>query len=77
MSNHKTRAKAACIAACSRATCRLGGACRSQQFDSLLGHLPEWWTYLPDGGEARRCALADALGRQMVATAGAWAAARQ
>ncbi len=74
MSNHKSRAQAACIAVCTNATCSREDECRWQEFDSLLGHLPRWWKYLPDGGEARRGALADALGRQMFAAAGGWSA---
>jgi len=58
MNDHKARAKAICMSACSSVACRCAEACAGQQFDPLLGAMPAWWDYLPDGGEARRSALA-------------------
>lgn len=66
MHDHKTRAKARCMAICNAPTCQCVGACAGQQFDPLLGPMPAWWDHLPDGGGARREALADLMGRQMM-----------
>ncbi len=66
MNDHKARAKAICMSTCTSDACRRAAACAGRQFDSLLGAMPAWWDYLPDGGEARRSALADLLGRDMV-----------
>lgn len=69
MSDHKIRAIAACKARCPNVVCRGGRGCNRPQFDLLLGNLPAWWDFLPDGGEARRSAFADLLGRAMVEAA--------
>ncbi len=68
MMDHKTRARAACISSCGAATCVAARTCSEPRFDPLLGQMPAWWDHLPDGGEARRCALADMLGRDLVRT---------
>jgi hypothetical protein len=54
------------MSSCRAATCAAARACSQPRFDPLLGLMPGWWDHLPDGGEARRCALADLLGRDMV-----------
>jgi hypothetical protein len=74
MNDHKSRAKAACISVCGNIVCRRAGTCSKSRFDSLLGDMPLWWDFLPDGGEARRCAFADLLGREMVEAAMDWSA---
>lgn len=66
MNDHKARAKAICMSTCSSTACCCAETCAGRQFDPLLGTMPAWWDYLPDGGEARRSALADLLGRDMI-----------
>ena len=66
MNDHKARAKAICMSTCSSVACRCADTCAGRQFDPLLGAMPAWWDYLPDGGEGRRSALADLLGRDMI-----------
>jgi len=76
MNDHKARAKATCISRCIHVTCRGTDMCSRPRFDSLLGKMPAWWDYLPDGGDARRSALADALGAEMLREFQVWASDR-
>lgn len=76
MTDHKTRAKTKCMAACNAVACQCADACAGQQFDPLLGAMPAWWDYLPDGGGSRRDAFADLLGRAAVRAAKKWSAQR-
>ena len=66
MNENEARARSACLSRCVHASCRIGSICRGTKFNSLLGTMPAWWDHLPDGGEARRAALADMLGREMI-----------
>ena len=66
MNDNKARAISVCISRCAHVTCRIGGMCSATKFNSLLGKMPAWWDHLPDGGEARRGAFADMLGREMI-----------